>query len=448
VGRFTERIALSKSALPQTLAPLDQAAAVATRATGRNSLIQITWIYDHGVDRARVDAFHAALANGLLGRRVVRSPLPFGPPRWVRCAEPTALGIAKNVPRARVDDWFEERRFTPIDPFTGPGWHLGMAELDDGAVALTLVSSHVLADGVGTAVAAAEASFGMSRDLQYQPAAASALRTAVADAAYTVRGLPRTVRGLRTVAALPRPSAGPDRPAAAGAPLVGPERSVMPYLDRTATKARAAELGGKESTLLFVMTARIASALGWVRPSDGVAVLGMSVARRTDGDLRANAIVDVQLELDPATEDLPAVRAAIKQALTEVPETERRFEATCPLAPLLPRRLVIDIAEGQPDPNRPITTCAGVGVLPVPVRSPVGEPADRSSFRLRWSDLPGGTPVPRAPFLYVGWTGTEEETSVGITTNLATASERELSTVVTEVLATLGLAPLDFSVGR
>ncbi|GAA4398603.1 hypothetical protein GCM10023147_34990 [Tsukamurella soli] len=451
VSRLPELLHLGPDTDADVLAPLDQAAAAATLATGRNSLIQITWIYDGGVDRDRVEAFRTALGNGLLGRRAAPSPLPFGPFRWVRAAPPP-LAVAPTQCRADIDDWFEERRLTPVDPFGGPGWHLALAPLDDGGVALTLVASHVLADGVGVAVAAAEAALGMTRELRYPLAPAGLVHGALEDSRATARSLPAAARGIREVVAMARgkdsgaASAPGGRPARDASDVTGPEFSVMPYLDRAATVARAAELGGKESQLMFVLAARIAKGLGWVRPSDGKAILGMSVARRGADDLRANAIVDVELELDPDTEDLPAVRAAVKLALEGVPAAEKRFATLSPLAPLLPRRAVVGLVESPPDLSHPITTTAGVGVLPAPVRSPVGTPADRTSFRLRYADLPGHTPVARAAFLYVGWTGTEEETAVGITTNLAAATQLGLATVVEQACRSLGIEPSAISV--
>ncbi|NMD58200.1 hypothetical protein HHU10_21515, partial [Tsukamurella columbiensis] len=204
---------------------------------------------------------------------------------------------------------------------------------------------------------------------------------------------------------------------------VGPDRWTAVHLDREGLAARAAESGGTESTLLFRATARIAAALGWVRP-DGRAALGLSVNRREEGDLRGNAIVDAELLVDPTAgpEGVVALRADVKGVLGALPDAGR-YDAFGPLLTLLPRRTLAALIDAPPDPAHPVTTCAGVGALPAPVRAPDGTPADRTWFRLAWSSLPGRVPGPRPPYLYVGWTGTESEMSLFAATNLAAAAD-------------------------
>ncbi|TWS19284.1 hypothetical protein FK529_12310 [Tsukamurella asaccharolytica] len=412
---------------PDLLAFVDQGAASGTRATGRNSLIQVTWIYDDGVALAGLDRFRDALTSGLLGRRIAHSPLPFGRDRWVATtAAPRVAVEAAPRPRTAIDDWLDERAAAPIDPWSGPGWHLGVLPLTDGGSAVTLVVSHVLADGVGTATAVAEAALGVTRDLPYPREAAAPLRAARRDAARAARELPAAVRAAATATRLARGRLEHDGGGSTGpAPAhpVGPDRWAVAHLDRTALGARAAAAGGTESTLLVQAAARIAAGLGWVRP-DGRAVLGLSVNRREDGDLRGNAIVDAELPVDPAPgpEGVAALRADVKAVLGALPDAGR-YDAFGPLLTLLPRRTLAALIDAPPDPAHPVTTCAGVGALPAPVRAPDGTPADRTWFRLAWSALPGRIAPPRPPYLYVGWTGTEAETSLFVASNLASAAD-------------------------
>ncbi|CAM3057646.1 hypothetical protein [Tsukamurella hominis] len=409
------------------LAFVDQGAASGTRATGRNSLIQVTWIYDDGVDLAGLERFRAALTGGLLGRRIAHSPLPFGRDRWVATtAAPRVAVEAAARPREAIDGWLDERAAAPIDPWSGPGWHLGVLPLTDGGSAVTLVVSHVLADGVGTATAVAEAALGATRDLPYPREAASPLRAARRDAALAARELPAAVRAATAAARLARgrlehTGTAPTGPAPAHP--VGADRWAVAHLDRPALAARAADSGGTESTLLFRAAARIAAELGWVRP-DGHAVLGLSVNRREDGDLRGNAIVDAELLVDPSTgpDGIVALRADVKGVLGALPDAGR-YDAFGPLLTLLPRRTLAALIDAPADPAHPVTTCAGVGALPAPVRAPDGTPSDRAWFRLAWSALPGRIAPPRPPYLYVGWTGTEVETSLFVASNLATAAD-------------------------
>ncbi len=408
------------------LAFVDQAAASGTRATGRNALIQVVWTYDDGVDLAGLERFRSALSDGLLGRRIVRSPLRFGRDRWVATTAAPRLAVeAAARPREAIDGWLDERAAAPIEPWSGPGWHLGVLPLTDGGAVVTLVVSHVLADGVGTATAVAEAALGTTRALPYPREAAPTARATRRDAALAARELPSAFRAAAAAARLARGRLehdGPAREHSVGH-SVGRDRWAVVHLDRAPLAARAAEGGGTESTLLFQATARIAAALDWVQP-DGRAVLGLSVNRRGEGDLRGNAIVDAELLVDPAAgpEGVAAVRADVRNTLGALPDAGR-YDAFGPLITLLPRRALAALIDAPPDPARPVTTCAGVGELPAPVRAPDGTAADRAWFRLAWSALPGRVVADRPPYLYVGWTGTREETSLFTATNLAAAAD-------------------------
>ncbi|GAB3129021.1 hypothetical protein GCM10027289_09960 [Tsukamurella serpentis] len=427
---------------------IDQAAASGTRATGRNSLIQAVWIYDRGVDTAGLERFRHALAQGLLGRRVAASPLPVGRDRWIREPQAPPIIVALPRPRSEIDAWLDERVAAPIDPWHGPGWQLAVLPLTDGGSAVTLVVSHVLADGVGTATAIAEAAVGTVRELPYPSAPAPTVRAAVRDGLAVLAEVPAAVRAALAAAKLAQDRLDPGSGEHPG-PETGPERWAIQHIDRSVLADLARELGGTESSVLFAVTAAIAGALGWVRPDDGAAALSLSVSRRTDGDLRGNAILDAELLIDPAAgpSEVPRLRTAVKQALTTLPETGR-FDAFGPLIALLPRRTLAALIDAPPDPSHPVTTCAGVGALPAPVRAPDGSPAQRTWFRLAWAPLPvaeprasgtGRAPSSPPPYLYVGWTGTDDETSLFAATNLATATD--LPGIVAAALDTFTGAP-------
>ena len=61
----------------------DQAMFLALRGADQEAAMQALWFYDHPVDRDGIARFHRNLYNGLLGRRIESSPLPFGRHRWV-----------------------------------------------------------------------------------------------------------------------------------------------------------------------------------------------------------------------------------------------------------------------------------------------------------------------------------------------------------------------------
>jgi hypothetical protein len=75
----------------------DEAMVRANRATGRVQMIQVVWVYEHPVNLDEVRRFHRNFGYGMAGRRVERSPLPFGRyrgcPRWARPPRCTSTPI-------------------------------------------------------------------------------------------------------------------------------------------------------------------------------------------------------------------------------------------------------------------------------------------------------------------------------------------------------------------
>ena len=112
-----------------TLDYMDQASFLGLRARGRDPLIQLFWLYDHDVDLEQLRRFHHLLGKGLLGRRIERSPIPFGRHRWVAWPGPDDIEIAPTPrPRAEVREWAVEPSAKPIDPERGPSWRLAGAD--------------------------------------------------------------------------------------------------------------------------------------------------------------------------------------------------------------------------------------------------------------------------------------------------------------------------------
>ena len=69
--------------------------------------MQVVWVYEHPVDFDGLRRFHQNFGYGLYGRRIERSPLPFGRHRWVSSlGPPSDLDIAERArPRADLGDW-------------------------------------------------------------------------------------------------------------------------------------------------------------------------------------------------------------------------------------------------------------------------------------------------------------------------------------------------------
>ena len=65
------------------LALVDQGFFAGHRAIGQTEVMQVVWVYEHAIDFDGLKRFHHNLGYGLFGRRIERSPLPFGRHRWV-----------------------------------------------------------------------------------------------------------------------------------------------------------------------------------------------------------------------------------------------------------------------------------------------------------------------------------------------------------------------------
>jgi hypothetical protein len=156
-----------------TLDYTDQASFLGLRALGHGPVIQYTWIYGRAVDLDALRRFHRNLGHGILGRRIERSPLPFGRHRWIASSGPPDVVVAPTArPREELTAWADEQAALPIDPEFGPSWRLAVQPFTNGEQAVTLVVSHTVADGVGIAVSVTEAANGVTRNLGY-PATAS-----------------------------------------------------------------------------------------------------------------------------------------------------------------------------------------------------------------------------------------------------------------------------------
>jgi hypothetical protein len=236
-------------------------------------------VYDRDVDLDELRIFSGNLGAGLLGRRIERSPLPFGRHRWVVDGGSPDIDLSARRSRAEIGAWIEQRARVRVDPERGPTFHLGVLPLDDGGTAVTLVASHCVVDG-GLATAIADAVKGESRDFGYPQANSRGRRRAVSeDLIDAVRALPAVIRALiATLLILLRLSPDAKAPSAAPQPLevTGDDDeaelpSVTMQTDAAAWDARAHELSGSSNTLVIALAARLAHWIGRVHP-DGSTV--------------------------------------------------------------------------------------------------------------------------------------------------------------------------------
>jgi hypothetical protein len=353
------------------------------RAAGQDEVMQVVWLYEHAIDFDGLRRFHHNLGYGLLGRRIERSPLPFGRHRWVSDRGPSDIDIAECArPRAQLSDWVDERSQLPTDPVSGPGWHLGVLPLTDGSTAVTLVASHYLLDGLGFMGAIVGALWGNTRDLGYPPPRSrTRLRAVVQDARQTARDAPEVARALVEFAKLARRQRHDTAPSPAPRPVNvrggdGDDAVVVPgitiCIDLDHWDARAKALGGTSSTLAAGLTAKLGERMGRRRAGDGAVTLQLPMSEvvtnpetgeRAERDTRAVAVSFARVSIDPTrvTTDLRDARAAIKQALKTLQETPDESLQLAPLAPFTPKRMWkrgVDAAFA--DPDRPVV-CSNLG---------------------------------------------------------------------------------------
>jgi hypothetical protein len=350
------------------LAIADHALFAQHRAMDRSVVIQVVWVYEHAIDFDGVRRFKHNLGQGLLGRRIERSPL-FARHRWVLDRGPANIDIAECArPRAELSDWADERSQLPIDLESGPGWHIGVLPLTDGSNAVSLVISHYLIDGFGLALTITEAVLEKSRDLGYPPPRSrTRLRAVVQDARQTAQDAPEVARALVAAAKLARrqrrdiarsPAPRPVDPGGRD----GDDTVVVPvittHIDVDAWDARAKALGGTSETLLAGLAAKLGERTGRRRAGDGAVTLQLPMSERTQDDTRAVAVSFARVSVDPTrvTTDLRDARAALKQALTTLRETPDEDERQLIwLAPFTPKRALKRLADAAvTDPDRPV----------------------------------------------------------------------------------------------
>jgi hypothetical protein len=101
VARPLANAGLGSRAMDNLLAYIDQGSFLALRAFGHEPLGQYVWVYEHDIDIDRLRQLHRNLGDGLLGRRIERSPLPFGRHRWVAAPHQAALDVAAGAAPGR-----------------------------------------------------------------------------------------------------------------------------------------------------------------------------------------------------------------------------------------------------------------------------------------------------------------------------------------------------------
>jgi hypothetical protein len=175
--------------------------------------------------------------------------------------------------------------------------------------------------------------------------------------------------------------------------------TVSIQVDLNEWDARATALGGTGKTLIAAFAAKLAESIGRRRASDGFVTLHLPMNDRAEGDTRANAMSIATVSVDPTrlTTDLRDIRAAIKQALTTLRETQDELLQLRSLIPFTPKRALKRMVDaGFCDPAAPML-CSNLDEFDPIVYRPDGTDgeiiltqATGQGLTRQWLELTGG----------------------------------------------------------
>lgn len=394
---------------------VDQLAFELFRLTRRNQLMQCVWIYEREVDLAGLRRVCQRLADLPCNRLIEPSPLPFGRPRWVRESRTAPVHSSDDVlPRSSLMSWANRHAQTPLDPVSGPAWHVSHQRFSDGSSAVSMVGSHLIFDGVGTlawieeAIAGSDGSGsdGRGGDVRwdFEPRQARhPLTGAIADAWQALRDLPETMQALLqtvrlgigsiragstvvgSIGDVPRPGLVGSGPSSSVVQKSSSTESgivslpsVSAFIDAESWDERARSLGGHAYSLVAALAARVAAHMDRRRPSDGAVRLFVTINQRGGlEDSRAIAITFCKLLIDPlrAAQDLKVIGASLKSAVRTAKRTSEPILKLFPLVPWMPRSTtatLVDRVFTYAD-DLPVS-CSNLGTLPARVGCIDGTP--------------------------------------------------------------------------
>lgn len=357
---------------------MDQASFVGLRALGRGPVLQLTWLYPHAIDEATVRQFSQRLAQGLLGRLLQRSPLPWGRHRWVANPVPGPLAWFRDpLPDESLPRLRRVLLDLPVDPERGPGWRLAVQALEGGGCALTMLVSHTIADMQATSQAIADAVAGRRVDYKFSPRSWRWSPVMLArDSAESLRALPGVWRAVVALVRRLRKERVHSSPRARSRDRFEPAVDVpllQVVMDARACQQRASDLRITSNTLIMAFAARLAFRMGRMDASGRVKLV-LPVSDRYLDDRRGNALrsITVMADGDACRNDPRALQRDLKAALASL---IRNGDESSPLLPLIPyvplwlaRRLErLALGAGLP------VGCSLIGELPPDVNRPCGD---------------------------------------------------------------------------
>jgi hypothetical protein len=357
---------------------VDQIAFELHRVTGRNQLMQCLWVYDAAINLAALQSVYDRLCALRANRLIEPSAIPFGRPRWVRDDRPSVpVHVEDTVrPRTALLAWANAHARTPIDPVTGPAWHIAVQRFSDGSQAISMVGSHLLSDGM-YALQSIRAAIAEIPDPSPYRARGERGRLAGwwADLCQASLDAPMTLKALGTLAAgaMPRPRRAqpaaliPPAPVPVDAASVVELPAVTVVVDLPTWNTRARALGGHSQALLLAFCARIAQHQQRLRPSDGTVSLVIPIDQRdgaTDDRALAVRLSTITLDPEPLTGDIRPAQQAMMSALRAGAQQTNDTEALLPVVAWIPGTTTAALVNRafRYESARPVT-CSIIGEL-------------------------------------------------------------------------------------
>lgn len=374
------------------VAGADESYLLAERLFGWEAPIQYAWVFPAAPYPAALAAFRDQLASGLLSRKVVDAVVPFARHRWVRSPHPPLLHVeAGPIPDGEIGAWADRvLRTADLDPAGGRGWQLVGSPTASGRFVLSLLISHMVADGQGlyNALAAAHAGTSVSGlptedQVRGWPRFRADLRDSAAQLAEAGRAARIIAGELRRQrrAAKAAPAQGGSGAAEHGSSARGRSAGDAPVpgrttpgpdvtlalvdVDRRAWAAAAKNAGGTGNSLFTALLGGLVQRSGYPIGPEGLKVC-IAVSNREEGDDRANASGGVWIrvpgEIGPAT-GLQRIRTLSKQAFTDYRESgaDALTDNLQPVVRLLPKPVIRRLMRSVAGPD---TTVSNLGAAP------------------------------------------------------------------------------------
>nr|WP_255182793.1 hypothetical protein [Rhodococcus sp. 15-649-1-2] len=426
---------------------------------------QFVWRFDGPVAVAELAKLHANLSAGLLSRRVLPPIVPTARHRWVTSNASLPLDYSTNsVPTDAVRCWAEQRISADIDPEAGTGWLLSAAPVADGGTVVSLVCSHMVADGAAMVAAVERASTGVSvgdsARLGEKPSLVDSVASDIADTVGQLRPIATWLAGksAQAVTSVVRPAAdvAPSSSEASIAPD-GPSRTDVPETSEpwsppyvvvscsaSEWASAAAEWGGTSNTLFIAVMTSVSAALGRARPGEELRwSLPYNDRGSTDIESNSTKIIAVRVPVpDPADRDLTRIRKASKTAFQEFSARQASGASTQAVPLNLVQMLPDAVARRLPVPaDGAEGLCSNLGRLSEDFVSIGGVRATRVAARATFS----GADADFARQLGGGSTAWATETDAAVTISMhgmdpdRMASDEDVRAVVSEVLDRWGI---------